>query len=601
MRLAGWVFTLFTAVAVAMPAFAAEHVLRYSPRGQLLEALPQIEGKDTIWVTIEPVPGQPDPRSAEYTLLTWCGGPQDQWDRQPFVDDNGLLLATMPADCARNSMTIRWQIESISSVDAPTQELLHAAIAAYKRIADLAAAGYASGGIAPPADVWIALRAAMGEANTIAATLNQESHTDIAARFKLVLTPVVFPEPILTQQPATTHAWAAIHQAASEAFTPYRQELKDASKTSSAANSSAGQAQSELDALNREKEALQPALAGAQSLELRQELLARNAAIDGEINALEGTIWFAQLEASKATQYPPKLLLPVSWIASGETRTGWRNRVISIDPETHHFQQNDVPLDDQDHAWLAISNATQDWEIESITEEEAMMEDPRLSGLGERDGLGAKIPSMTLRDSQPDYRISIQDLGRRRGHQIVTFNAKAQNGNTAQGSYYVRRTYHVALKAGLALNHVQDRSLEFVTGDTSEMIYDDGVPRTASPRGDLAAAPVFGLAFYLHAHDLLDDLRKPSWMRAMPHIFVGWSPTDITRAFTGIGFEPFTGFSLVAGATLGSRPTLVAPRPEEGYQWTMEPEFAMGWFVSLNTDLALFYKIFSKVYEAPVL
>ena len=587
------------AFLAASPTAAAEKHIRYSAGGLLLSPLPQIEKGDSVVFHVSDAGAAPPAPARAYLLHYACGGEDGAaLTRLPFDGTTGGATARLPADCVSGPLHLRWEIDTHDINDGALQGLLHDAVRSYSFVAGVARDRVRAeiAGVEP--DVWARLKESMELANAIADSVRpgDEEGLPQAASFEQILHPVAFDETQRSTPPADLAAWIALHNHATAAFEPYRNLLADSALQTERASAELAEAESALVPLRRELDALAPSLTEAAGSQEREELLQRNRTIDAEIAELEGRIDAAQATLAWTGSYALDLVHPVTWLAAGETRTGWRHRVITIDPEEQRFNPAELPVDDQDTIWLALSNLTTQWRLTSIASQEAPgSADPYNAGLRARGGgdLGPAPPDIQLRSRTPKRRTTLERLGRRRGHHVVSFTASDRTGRkTFAGQFYVRRTWHVALKGALVLNYVPDRSLELVTDEAGNARYDAGVPLFTRPRPDYEPAPVLGIAFYLHPHDLKDDLRRPVWMRFLPHAFVGWAPTDIKRGYVGGGFEPFAGFSIVGGAALGASQVL-APPEGGGYEWRVEDQFSAGWFVGLATDLSLFYRIFA--------
>lgn len=591
-------FVACVVVGSVCPVRAAEHTIRYSPDGALLEPLPQLKRKDSVTFRIVGVEEYGASEGRIFELRFRCGGDGVPWSQVLFetagVDD---VEASTGETCV-GARWLSWEILSSTRAERDIQSVLHPTVEAYLLIGGLADRALETGVYGLSDDSWARLQGAQERANAYVADLPEEGlySTEVRQALRQVVAPVGFDEQTAALPPQDRTHWERLRNSAYAAFIPY-QQFVDRGTAEIAQNEAAiATAEGEMELLSAQLIRWDFQIADTPMVEDLPGLFEEKRAIEGLLAEKEASVaeWTARIDSW--TTAPARAVYPVEWRAAGELPMGWRERVISVDPETHRFQQNDVAIDDHDRAWLALANVTGTWTLTQLTQE------PASDGGASTDVLvmtsrgkgDESLPEILLKDEEPTHRVVLRELGRRRGHHQVAFTAESIDGELSyEGTYYVRRTYHVAFKQGAALSYVPSRSLEFVTGEDGQQLYQGGVPVTMSTRSDYEPEPLFGLAFYLHPHDLMDDLRRPPWMRAMPHLFVGWAPTDILRGYLGLGFEPFTGFSIEGGVALG--PSKALRPPAEGYEWTVDDVFSVGWFVAFCTDASVFTKLFSKV------
>ena len=592
------VFLAGVVIGAVSPAVAGEHTIRYSPDGRLLEPLPQLERKDSVTFRIVGVEEYGASEGRVFTLRYRCGGDDEPWSEVMFeragVDD--VEAGTQEA-CV-GGRWLSWEILTSTRAEREIQRVLHPTIEAYLLIGGLAERALETGVYSLSDDSWSRLQGALKRADGYVTGLQEQAlyPDEVQQAVRRIVAPVGFEEQVLVGPPTDRAGWETLRHGAYAAFRPYR-DLEDRREGEVAALEQAiADVERQMELTSAELALLEFRIADTPIADelpalFEEKHATQDLLVDREAQIAE---WSASIDSWQTA--PDRAVYPLEWRAAGELPLGWRERVISVDPETHRFPQNDVAIDDHDRAWLALCNVTDDWTLTQLSEErsaEGVVSTDVLLTLSRGKG-DESLPEIVLEDAEPAHRIVLQELGRRRGHHQVSFTAESADGELSYlGSYYVRRTYHVSLKQGAALSFVPNRSLEFVEDENGNQLYQAGVPVTMASRSDYEPEPLIGLAFYLHPHDLMDDLRRPPWMRALPHIFVGWAPTDILRGYVGVGFEPFTGFSIEGGAALGASKALRPP--VEGYEWTIDDVFSVGWFVALCTDVTVFEKLFGKV------
>jgi len=591
-------FVVAVVLGCSGPAWTAEYTIRYSPEGQLLEPLPQLKRKDGVVFRIVGAEAYGASGGRVYSLRYRCGGDESPWTEVPFeaAGPDGVEAGT--ADACVGSRWLSWEILTSTRDEREIQRVLHPTVEAFLTIGTLADRALETGVFALSEGSWVQLSTALQHANEYGANLQLEGvySTEVQLAVRRIVAPVGFGASSIEAPPADRATWQSLQQGAYDAFRPYREFEARRESEVAALEGSVAALEREREVAAAELALLEFGIADTVDPQALPALFAQKHGIEDRLAEQEAEIDELNESLASWQSSPPRAAYPLEWRAAGSLPMGWRERVISIDPETHRFQQNSVAIDDHDRAWLAVANVTEHWTLSKVEEEAATDGGPSTDVLlmTSRGGGEATLPDISLKDAEPAHRVVIQELGRRRGHHQVTFTVQpASGGEGVSGSYYVRRTHHVSLKQGAALSFVPNRSLEFVEDEDGQTLFEGGVPVTVANRADYEPEPLIGLAFYLHPHDLMDDLRRPPWMRALPHLFVGWAPTDIMRGYVGVGFEPFTGFSIEAGAALGASKALRPP--VEGYEWTIDDVFSVGWFVALCTDVTVFEKLFGKV------
>jgi hypothetical protein len=383
--------------------------------------------------------------------------------------------------------------------------------------------------------------------------------------------------------------WVAIQAAARSAFAPYHDLAAQVTGAARAARERRSQLRADIAAAELEQRWYEEHLADASVEELgsfRDRMLALAGDLDDWRSEVESIGW--ELAAGQSSL--SEVVLPVRWLASGSTRVGARDRVLTVDPEGGRFEQTQLPIDDRDRVWVAVANTTSDWDVTRIERTELEPPPGAIGGLGSRGEEGTPIPDLDLRDPEPRHRTVLRDLGRRDGNQEVAVTLTSAEELETEVRYRVRRTYHLAVQSGFALSYQPDRELVLVTDEAGALLYQDGVPVAANGGQDYQPALLVALAAYPYPTDLVDDARRPAWTRVVPHAQIGWSPTQLDRGYLGLGWSPVTGLSLSGGATGGT--SQVLDRDPATYGWAIRSRFSVGWYAGVLTDVSLFRHLF---------
>jgi hypothetical protein len=570
---------------LALAAPPREVTVTYAASGLLLEALPQIAPGDRVRFLVVPDGDGSTFDGLSFTLRYGCGGRSDDLPSSvTLAGSREAVEAVLPEACTATPAEIRWDLLATPAGSVAAQRALHGAVEGYQTIDALAAR--ALGG-APVSDGDRSrLDAAVVEVNRVVRGLD-EAPPEVRAAFERVLAPVAF-EGTLSAAPPREE-WSALQTAARGAFDPYRSMDAELDRSARAARQRLRELDAEIEAAEIDERWYDANLEDVlvdDLPNLRDEALAVTqalAAARAEQARLEAQLGWIEDERRIVT-------LPQQWLATGSTRVGGRDRVLSIDPEHGRFEQTQLPIDDRDRVWVAVANTRADWVVRAVEREAIAGPEGGVAPSVDRGAASQPIPDLALRDPEPRYRTLLRDLGRRDGNQEITVTLTSSSEVEAVVQWRVRRTYHLAVKSGFVMSYQPNQELSFVTDEVGNLLYQDGVPAVASTGRDYQPGVLLGLAAYPYPTDLLDDTRREPWTRVVPHAFVGWSPTQFDRGYLGLGLEPVTGISVSVGATGGASQVLV--RDPASYGWAIGSRFSVGWYAAVLTDVTLFRHLF---------
>lgn len=591
--------SLVSALLLPTAALGANEVqtISYGTDGTLLEPLPQIGNKDEVEFVIGGVAGGLDTHKHLFWLRHECRTEATGWKRVEFEDGSGQLVAPIDGDCLEAGETFAWEIEASTHADLDLQRVLHPAIEAYLYVFQLAESKLGRRYYELSDREWGRLQGYMSQANMaiksvemgryltldeymIVAGADEVDGSKLTSRgmsgdtkdaYKAVLDiSASFDTSPQATRPSTEAEWEALAQVASEAFwLQGGTKLDDVvakwqeEQSEEKAKTKKPQGVESADAEETEDETED---AGTETADEQVEEQADTSAEEADTAEEEDSC--DTLEACMA-EAMHEMTLPKDWLACGETAIGNRDRVVSVDMNGLRFGNSAPAVDDWDEVWLAVANHKDAYrkavEIVSTGEDHP---DHHLNIAGksrgdDEEGIKA-LPNLKIRADEPSYQLDLEAVGRLDGNSIVTYTfagTGTEEGRETAVSFKVARTYHIGFKYGI------------VVPDNRQ------------------AEAIVGLSGYFVPHDPIDDIRRENWQRVVPHVFLGWAPTDMKRAYLGLGLEPWAGIALIGGATLGHGEVL----DSEG-EWVTSDE-TYGYFLGLTADISILAKIFGKTVQ----
>ena len=193
------------------------------------------------------------------------------------------------------------------------------------------------------------------------------------------------------------------------------------------------------------------------------------------------------------------------------------------------------------------------------------------------------IPVSTPEDTTPLFISRIVPHDTPSAPSEVAYNIKVEKeGGTetqvGEGSYRLNKLYHLRLRTGLLYSHLQ--TTDYTIGDNGQVT--ENIERHG-------ADGTFGVQVYPWARDI-----RSNRGRGLPLFFLGLSMDEPTEnLFPGIGWEPWSGVSILGGYHLGRNERLVR---EGGVPSGVKESWDGDWFLSLTVDVDFFKRLFSFLF-----
>lgn len=595
-------------MTLSTSAWAGTATIRLDAGGQLLDALPQIDRGDRVRFVVEPTRDAQQAERASFELV-WSCGEGDGWreERLALQPTPAAYEATLPARCTASRTIIRWELEGRRTRDLLPQRYLHRAGRALGWLNETALLCLGRGDCDTAGTAAYRARRdkqieeAMVVADGVFAEVSRRPEGDSArAAFEDVFAlPVgggavfgaALREALRQRQDGS---WESLARASAAPFAPYADAWRDELEFPLADLDDALDLVDEAEAGG--------GLGSSPDLQVVADAIAAAGGplIGHETPGESARRYLLEGRRRLTAAFEARFLKPAVWLSSGSVPVGFHQRVITIDVDGD-ADTADLPINRLDTVWVALANTSgEEWSVsllstESLDDVGALYPDAFFTA--ERgDGEVLVAPQLNLRTAAPLRRVILRDHGKQPGHTNAVFTATSEDGTSkSTNPFYVRRTWNIGFKTAFVYSHFKDRQFELLTDSDQRLIFNDGLPRVARTEPDGRAEVVLGLAIHLYPMDLQDGARRPAWARFLPHVLVGWAPTDWRRLYAGGGWEPINGVSIEGGVAVGPRSVLKAPPLGYGTGWAVEQEPAVGWYLGIAGDASLIARLFSTM------